>query len=195
MVSHTSRGTSIMQKKLQANSLYSQFPAMSVLLSQLLTRSLRLHCNELHSLVKMPSSQRYSRFISVSKAVAESPKSDSKGAKASKIKESWQPKKRVSRVVMGKIRDLAIAYPQEYNSVKLAEEFKLSVEAVRRILKSSFRPTTEQAERQERNRYQAMGERKKQLKSQYGELSGSTEAKQSPNHTKPSPKSRKQNQR
>ncbi|CAO3672039.1 unnamed protein product [Rhizopus stolonifer] len=85
---------------------------------------------------------------------------------------SWQPKKRVSRETMEKIRTLASTQP-DYNTVTIAQEYKLSVEAVRRILKSKYQPNAKNAERQEKNRYKAMGERqaafKKTEKSQYSE--------------------------
>ncbi|KAG0165868.1 hypothetical protein DFQ28_008188, partial [Apophysomyces sp. BC1034] len=59
-------------------------------------------------------------------------------------------------------------YPDVYNSVRLSAEFKISPEAVARILKSKFRPTNEIAQRQERNRYAAMGQRKLELQKKYG---------------------------
>ncbi|KAI8086468.1 uncharacterized protein BX664DRAFT_335874 [Halteromyces radiatus] len=75
----------------------------------------------------------------------------------------WKPTKRVSRVTMEKIRSLAAMYPDHYNTVSLATEFKISPEAVKRILKSKFQPDILTAERQEKNRYAAMGIRKKQI--------------------------------
>lgn len=76
----------------------------------------------------------------------------------------WSPKKRVSRETMEKIRALAFRQPDVYDSIKLSQEFKLSVEAIRRILKSKYQPTFKDAERQEKNRYKAMGERKEAFK-------------------------------
>ncbi|KAI8875810.1 hypothetical protein K501DRAFT_201854, partial [Backusella circina FSU 941] len=63
---------------------------------------------------------------------------------------AWIPKKRVSRMTMDKIRALNASQPDIFNTVKLSEEFKLSVEAIRRILKSKYQPTPENAERQEK---------------------------------------------
>ncbi|KAI8088029.1 uncharacterized protein B0P05DRAFT_531179 [Gilbertella persicaria] len=83
-----------------------------------------------------------------------------------KSNEQWIPKKRVSRPTMEKMRTLAALQPEVYNSVKLSQEFKVSVEAVKRILKSKYVPKPRDAERQERNRYEAMGERRKQFKTQ-----------------------------
>ncbi|CAO3624176.1 unnamed protein product [Cunninghamella echinulata] len=65
---------------------------------------------------------------------------------------------------MEKIRTLNKLKPDQYNAVTLATEFKISTEAVRRILKSNFRPDTNIATRQEKNRYAAMGLRKLEFK-------------------------------
>ncbi|KAI9261749.1 hypothetical protein BY458DRAFT_515826 [Sporodiniella umbellata] len=78
----------------------------------------------------------------------------------------WQPIKRVSRETMEKIRTLASSQPDVYNALTISKEYKLSVEAVRRILKSNYKPTPEAAERQERNRYKAMGERQEAFRAQ-----------------------------
>ncbi|CAO0794396.1 unnamed protein product [Mucor circinelloides] len=80
---------------------------------------------------------------------------------------NWAPKKRVSRPTMEKIRALAAAQPEVYNVVTLSREFKLSVEGIRRILKSKYVPEAQDGERQERNRYEAMGERRKEFKKTY----------------------------
>ncbi|KAL9557862.1 hypothetical protein MBANPS3_001171 [Mucor bainieri] len=80
---------------------------------------------------------------------------------------NWAPKKRVSRPTMEKIRALAATQPEVYNVVTLSKEFKLSVEGVRRILKSKYVPEGQDGERQERNRYEAMGERRKEFKKTY----------------------------
>ncbi|KAI8640684.1 hypothetical protein BD408DRAFT_403915 [Parasitella parasitica] len=68
---------------------------------------------------------------------------------------------------MEKIRTLAASQPEVYNTVSLSKEFKLSVEAVRRILKSNYVPQEQDAERQESNRYRAMGDRRKEFKKVY----------------------------
>ncbi|KAK4521894.1 D-3-phosphoglycerate dehydrogenase 2 [Mucor velutinosus] len=80
---------------------------------------------------------------------------------------NWAPKKRVSRPTMEKIRALAATQPEVYNAVTLSKEFKLSVEGIRRILKSKYVPEAQDGERQERNRYEAMGERRKEFKKTY----------------------------
>lgn len=53
--------------------------------------------------------------------------------------------------------------------IELSKEFKLSVEGIRRILKSNYQPEGKAAERQERNRYEAMGERRKEFKTKHPE--------------------------
>ncbi|KAI8375403.1 hypothetical protein EDC96DRAFT_497097 [Choanephora cucurbitarum] len=78
--------------------------------------------------------------------------------------ERWLPKKRVSRPTMDKIRLLAALQPSIYNPVRISQEFKLSVEAVKRILKSKYLPTQKDAERQEKNRFEAMRHRREQFK-------------------------------
>ncbi|KAF1803410.1 hypothetical protein V8B55DRAFT_1505356 [Mucor lusitanicus] len=80
---------------------------------------------------------------------------------------NWAPKKRVSRPTMEKIRALAATQPEVYNVVTLSREFKLSVEGIRRILKSKYVPEAKDGERQEKNRYEAMGERRKEFKKTY----------------------------
>ncbi|KAG2190540.1 hypothetical protein INT46_010702 [Mucor plumbeus] len=87
--------------------------------------------------------------------------------KATTVAPNWAPKKRVSRPTMEKIRALAASQPEVYNVVTLSREFKLSVEGVRRILKSRYIPKAQDGERQEKNRYEAMGERRKEFKKTY----------------------------
>ncbi|KAI8366237.1 hypothetical protein BD560DRAFT_401051 [Blakeslea trispora] len=79
--------------------------------------------------------------------------------------ERWMPKKRVSRPTMEKIRLLAALQPHTYNTARISQEFKLSVEAVGRILKSKYTPTPKDAERQEKNRFEAMRRRRELFKS------------------------------
>ncbi|KAI8969285.1 hypothetical protein BDF20DRAFT_839221 [Mycotypha africana] len=76
----------------------------------------------------------------------------------------WRPVKRVSRMTMDKIRTLATTQPEYYKIETLSDEFKISCEAVKRILKSKWAPTQEELERQERKRYAAMGRRKEEIK-------------------------------
>ncbi|CAG8448822.1 17262_t:CDS:2 [Acaulospora morrowiae] len=62
----------------------------------------------------------------------------------------WDPKKKVPREVMEKIRALHEQAPEENNSKTLSQQFKISPEAVRRILKSKWIPDSMKLERQKR---------------------------------------------
>ncbi|KAL1923350.1 uncharacterized protein VTP21DRAFT_8330 [Calcarisporiella thermophila] len=73
---------------------------------------------------------------------------------------AWRPPKRVSRSTMEKIRFLHRELPGEYNTAKLAQEFKITSEAVRRILKSRYVPTPEVIERQEKRRKERIESRR-----------------------------------
>jgi Neugrin len=65
--------------------------------------------------------------------------------------EGWNPRKKLSPDTIDGIRALHEQYPDKYPTPILAEKFKVSAEAIRRILKSKWRPDPEkQAERRER---------------------------------------------
>ncbi|KAJ1727066.1 Required for respiratory growth protein 9 mitochondrial [Coemansia biformis] len=66
----------------------------------------------------------------------------------------WEPEKKIAASSMEKIRLLNAEFPEQWTMERLSEQFKISQEAVRRILKSKFRPSTEQAEKRERVRKQ-----------------------------------------
>ena len=69
----------------------------------------------------------------------------------------WQPRKRLSPDALDGIRALHSQYPEDYSTSKLADQFKVSPEAIRRILKSKWRPSeVEDASR--RDRWQKRGE-------------------------------------
>jgi hypothetical protein len=57
--------------------------------------------------------------------------------------EGWKPSRTVSREAMEGIRALHVHDPERYTTPLLAEKFKISPEAVRRILKSKWKPTPE----------------------------------------------------
>ncbi|KAH7061211.1 hypothetical protein B0J12DRAFT_553139, partial [Macrophomina phaseolina] len=59
-------------------------------------------------------------------------------------KEGWQPRKKLSPDAMDGIRQLHASDPDTYTTPVLANEFKVSPEAIRRILKSKWRPKEEE---------------------------------------------------
>lgn len=64
--------------------------------------------------------------------------------------ERWDPVHKVSRAAMDAMRALNQASPRTHHSGMLAREFGLSVEAVRRILRSKYRASAERLEADER---------------------------------------------
>ncbi|KAJ1651314.1 Required for respiratory growth protein 9 mitochondrial [Dispira simplex] len=64
----------------------------------------------------------------------------------------WRPKKRVARSTMERIRFLQANLPDTFTIPRLAAEFHISFEAVRRILKSKFEPTPAVKDKQEARR-------------------------------------------
>ena len=64
--------------------------------------------------------------------------------------ERWDPAHKVSREAMDAMRALNLASPDTHHAGMLAREFKLSVEAVRRILRSKYRPSAKRLEAEER---------------------------------------------
>ncbi|KAI1486777.1 hypothetical protein F5X96DRAFT_653383 [Biscogniauxia mediterranea] len=74
-----------------------------------------------------------------------------KEALKEKFPEGWQPRKRLSPDACEGIRALHKQYPELYTLPVLASHFKISPEAVRRILRSKWRPDPEEEiERQDR---------------------------------------------
>ncbi|RDA91135.1 hypothetical protein CP533_0439 [Ophiocordyceps camponoti-saundersi (nom. inval.)] len=74
-----------------------------------------------------------------------------KEALKAKFPEGWKPRKRLSPDALMGIRALHAQFPDVYTTPALSDRFKVSPEAIRRILKSNFRPTEEQdADRRER---------------------------------------------
>lgn len=63
-----------------------------------------------------------------------------------KFPDGWDPPKRLSRDNMDRLRAMHRSDPDKFATPVLADEFRISVEAVRRILKSRFEPTAERAE-------------------------------------------------
>ncbi|OMH80064.1 Required for respiratory growth protein 9, mitochondrial [Zancudomyces culisetae] len=64
----------------------------------------------------------------------------------------WNPKKKVSRETMEKMRMLHNQYPDVFDIKRLSTDYRISFEAVRRILRSKFTPTDKRAQKQELNR-------------------------------------------
>ncbi|EGE02868.1 mitochondrion organization and biogenesis protein [Trichophyton equinum CBS 127.97] len=89
-----------------------------------------------------------------------------KNALKEKFKEGWKPRKKVSPDTMESIRKLHSMDSVKFSTKNLAEEFKISPEAIRRILKSKWRATeTEEIDR--RNRWE---KRKIRIQEQMMEL-------------------------
>ncbi|KAK4940788.1 Required for respiratory growth protein 9 mitochondrial [Elasticomyces elasticus] len=61
--------------------------------------------------------------------------------------DGWQPRKKLSPDTMEGIRTLHAEDPDRYSTPLLAEHFKVSPEAIRRILKSKWKPTEKELER------------------------------------------------
>ncbi|KAI1825374.1 hypothetical protein F4861DRAFT_501818 [Xylaria intraflava] len=69
-----------------------------------------------------------------------------KRALKEKFPDGWKPRKRVSPDAMSGIKALHAQFPQHYTTPVLAELFGVSAEAIRRILRSNWRPSAEEEE-------------------------------------------------
>lgn len=69
----------------------------------------------------------------------------------------WWPRKRLSPDALDGIRTLHAQHPNKYTTPVLADEFKISPEAVRRILKSNWRPNEVEVE-ERAQRWEKRGE-------------------------------------
>ncbi|KAF2036360.1 required for respiratory growth protein 9, mitochondrial [Setomelanomma holmii] len=72
--------------------------------------------------------------------------------------EAWNPRKKLSPDTMEGIRHLHSTQPDRFTTPVLAEHFKVTPEAIRRILKSKWRPTDEEHEAR-MQRWNKRGER------------------------------------
>ena len=72
--------------------------------------------------------------------------------------ENWNPRKKLSPDAMEGIRALHKADPETFKTPVLADQFKVSPESIRRILKSKWQPNEEEAE-ERRQRWDKRGER------------------------------------
>ncbi|KAF1811218.1 hypothetical protein P152DRAFT_382617, partial [Eremomyces bilateralis CBS 781.70] len=70
--------------------------------------------------------------------------------------EGWNPRKRLSPDVIEGIRALHSQSPETFTTPLLAQEFEVSPEAIRRILKTKWRPSNEQME-ERRERWERRG--------------------------------------
>lgn len=72
--------------------------------------------------------------------------------------EGWAPRKRLSPDALEGIRALHAQFPEKYTTPVLADQFEVSVESIRRILKSKWRPNDEETASR-RARWDKRGER------------------------------------
>lgn len=72
--------------------------------------------------------------------------------------EGWAPRKRLSPDALEGIRALHAQFPNKYTTPVLADQFEVSAEAIRRILKSKWRPNDEETVSR-RTRWDKRGER------------------------------------
>lgn len=66
-----------------------------------------------------------------------------------KFPEGWAPRKRLSPDALEGIRALHKQYPQEFTTPVLAQQFAVSPEAIRRILRAKWTPTAEEEQDRE----------------------------------------------
>ncbi|GAB7337090.1 hypothetical protein MBLNU457_g2491t1 [Dothideomycetes sp. NU457] len=72
---------------------------------------------------------------------------------------AWTPRKRISPDALAGIRALRASQPEVYTTERLAEHFKMSPEAIRRILRSKWQPTEEEMD-DRRRRWEKRGIKK-----------------------------------
>lgn len=76
--------------------------------------------------------------------------------------EGWTPPKKISRDAMETLRTLHKLSPEVYTTPVLAEKYKISPEAVRRILRSKWTPSGERLDEMRAKEHTRRLERKKQ---------------------------------
>ncbi|KAK5175730.1 Required for respiratory growth protein 9 mitochondrial [Saxophila tyrrhenica] len=79
----------------------------------------------------------------------------------------WKPRKRLSPDTLEGIRALHKSDTAAYSTAKLSEQFKITPEAIRRILKSKWRPNEDEVEKR-RQRWEKRGVKKWEEMSQQG---------------------------
>lgn len=75
-----------------------------------------------------------------------------------KFKDGWNPRKKLSPDAIEGIRQLHATAPDKFTTPVLAEQFQVSPEAIRRVLKSKWRPSEEEME-DRRERWQRRHDR------------------------------------
>ena len=73
--------------------------------------------------------------------------------------QAWSPRKRISPDALAGIRALRTNQPDVYTTDRLAEHFKMSPEAIRRILRSKWQPNEEEMD-ERRKRWEKRGVKK-----------------------------------
>ena len=81
-----------------------------------------------------------------------------KGALEKKFPTGWNPQKKLSPDALDGIRQLHATAPERFTTSVLAEEFKVSPESIRRILKSKWKPSGQEVESR-RKRWERRHER------------------------------------
>ncbi|KAJ2557458.1 Required for respiratory growth protein 9 mitochondrial [Coemansia sp. RSA 1933] len=66
--------------------------------------------------------------------------------------EGWNPEKKIATSSMEKIRLLNAEFPDVWTMQRLSKQFKVSQEAIRRILKSKFQPSETHTKEREAKR-------------------------------------------
>lgn len=89
-----------------------------------------------------------------------------KEALEKKFEDGWHPRKKLPPDSLDTIRHLHATKPDVWTTPVLADQFKVSPEAIRRILKSKWQPTEEERERRE----EKWAERYKKIYSHMAEL-------------------------
>lgn len=87
--------------------------------------------------------------------------------------ERWNPSKRLSREEMESVRLLKSQFPV-LNASNLAERYKVSPEAIRRVLKSKWQPTEQESVRLH-ERWKRRGDRIKEMFEQNPDMSASSQ--------------------
>jgi hypothetical protein len=97
---------------------------------------------------KRPEAPRTSRLSVLSKSKKKKePWQVQKEVLKKKFKEGWNPPKKLSPDALEGIRHLHAVAPDRFTTPVLAEQFQVSPEAIRRILKSKWRPSPEEMEK------------------------------------------------